>query len=146
MIRSIIAALLVASLSQGAGTIRGFAPSQLAAERGYETIVNASPNAAQAMRDELGMASYVHRMGQTGDKRSAMYFRDQLAKAGWNAQLVEYDVAIAYPTTERLMLLAPKRQDVDLYEPSVPGDPYSQNHAAIGKPYSAYAADGDVTG
>lgn len=152
MIRSIIAALLAVSLVGAAPSgaadsgIRGFAPAQLAAERRYETVVNSSPNAAQAMRDEMGMASYVHRMGQPGDKRSAMYFRDQLAKAGWDAKLVEYDVAIAYPAVESLTLTAPKRQSVDLYEPAVPGDPYSRNHQAIGKPYSAYSVDGDVTG
>ena len=126
--------------------IRGFSPAQLQAQQRYETVVNASPNAKQAMRDEMGLASYVHRMGQTGDKRSAIYFRDQLAKAGWDAKLVEYDVAIAYPVTESLTLLAPKRAAIDLYEPAVPGDPYSRNHAAIGKPYSAYSVDGDVTG
>ena len=140
-------ALLAALPSRAADTgIRGFTPAQLSAERSYERMVNTSPNAAQAMRDEIGMASYVHRMGLPGDKRSAIYFRDQLAKAGWDAKLVEYDVAIAYPATETLTLLTPKRQDVDLYEPAVPGDPYSQNHASIGKPYSAYSADGDVTG
>ncbi|HEY9180835.1 MAG TPA: PA domain-containing protein, partial [Candidatus Baltobacteraceae bacterium] len=139
MLLAITAVMLAAS-------IRGFTPAQAAAERTYETVVNSSPNAAQATRDELGLASYVHRMGRAGDKRSALYFRDQLAKAGWNARLVEYDVAIAYPTTETLTLLSPRTQNLDLYEPAVPGDPYSQNHAAIGKPYSAYSADGDVTG
>lgn len=121
-------------------------PAQLARERSYETVVNSSPNAAQAMRDEMGLASYVHRMGLPGDKRSAIYFRDQLAKAGWDARLVEYDVAVAYPTVESLTLTAPKRQTIDLYEPAVAGDPYSRNHRAIGKPYAAYSADGDVTG
>jgi N-acetylated-alpha-linked acidic dipeptidase len=148
----ICAAVLAASLalalpSRAADTaIRGFTPAQAAAERQYEAVVNSSPNAAQAMRDEMGLASYVHRMGLPGDKRSALYFRDQLAKAGWDAQLVEYDVAIAYPTVETLALTAPKTQTLDLYEPAVPGDPYSQNHASIGKPYSAYSVDGDVTG
>ncbi len=152
MIRCFTAALLAvvfagALPSRAADSgIRGFAPAQLAAEHRYEAVVNASPNAAQAMRDELGMASYVHRMGQSGDKRSAIYFRDELAKAGWDARLVEYDAAIAYPTTESLTLLSPTRQSVDLYEPAVTGDPYSQNHRAIGEPYSAYSADGDVTG
>jgi N-acetylated-alpha-linked acidic dipeptidase len=158
MIRSIIAAVLATSLiaalpsradtlRQGQdGAIRGFSPAQLTVEHRDEAVVNSSPSAAQAMRDELGLASYVHRMGQDGDKRSALYFRDQLAKAGWDARLVEYDVAIAYPTVETLTLTAPKRQEIDLYEPAVPGDPYSSNHRAIGKPYSAYAVDGDVTG
>ena len=155
MIRSIAAAVLAVSLTAalpsradtpGHDTIRGFSPRQLAAEHRYESVVNSSPSAAQAMRDELGLASYVHRMGQAGDKRSALYFRDQLAKAGWDARLVEYDVAIAYPTVETLALTAPKRQAIDLYEPAVPGDPYSRDHRDIGKPYSAYAVDGDVTG
>lgn len=152
MIRSIAAAMLAASLITAlpsradTESIRGFSPVQLAAERRYEAVVNSSPSAAQAMRDEMGLASYVHRMGQDGDKRSATYFRDELEKAGWDARLVEYDVAIAYPTAETLTLTAPKRRELDLYEPEVPGDPYSRNHKAIGKPYSAYAVDGDVTG
>ena len=149
MIRSLTAALLAVSLTAAVpqtNAIRGFSPGRLPAERRYEAVVNSSPNAAQAMRDELGMASYVHRMGQPGDKRSALYFRDELAKAGWDARLVEYDVAIAYPTVETLTLTAPKHRELDLYEPAVAGDPYSRNHRAIGKPYSAYTADGDVTG
>jgi len=145
---ALLALCLAAALpSPAADTgIRGFTPSQLAAEHQYETVVNSSPNAAQAMRDEIGLASYVHRMGLPGDKRSAIYFRDQLARAGWDAKLVQYDVAIAYPAVETLALTAPKAQTIDLYEPAVPGDPYSRNHAAIGKPYSAYSVDGDVTG
>ena len=98
------------------------------------------------MRDEMGLASYVHRMGQPGDLRSAKYVRDELAKAGWQASLVEYDVPIVYPTTQRLTLLAPQKRELDLYEPAVPGDPYSKNHASIGKPYSGYSVDADVTG
>lgn len=147
-------ALLFAALPSHADTppipqqsgIRGFSPAQLSAERRYETVVNSSPSATQATRDELGMASYVHRMGQDGDKRSALYFRDELAKAGWDAQLVEYDVPIAYPAVQTLTMTAPKHEAIDLYEPAVPGDPYSQNHRAIGIPYSAYVVDGDVTG
>lgn len=150
MTSRITAALLALSLagaapaSAASSSIRGFTPGQLQNERRYEAVVNSSPNAKQAMRDELGLASYVHRMGQPGDKRSAVYFRDQLAKAGWDAKLVEYDVAIAYPVIESLTLLSPKHESVDLYEPAVAGDPYSRNHAAIGKPYSAYSVDGDV--
>jgi N-acetylated-alpha-linked acidic dipeptidase len=152
MIRSSIALALVVPLAAAAPTatsdmgIRGFTASQVTAERRYEAIVNSSPNATQAMRDELGMASYVHRMGQRGDLRSAVYFRNELRKAGWQAHLVEYDVAIAYPTVQTLTLMAPTRHDLDLYEPVIATDPYSRDHAAIAKPYSGYAADGDVTG
>src|SRR5947209_8190153 len=104
MIRNVLATALALSLAGAVPShaadspIRGFSPAQLATQRAHEAVVNSSPSGAQAMRDEIGMASYVHRMGQAGDKRSAMYFRDQLARAGWNAQLVQYDVAIAYPT------------------------------------------------
>jgi N-acetylated-alpha-linked acidic dipeptidase len=140
------AALLAAPAAASPRAVRGFTASQLADESHFEQVVDASPSEAQAMRDEMGLASYVHRMGQPGDKRSAQYVRDELAKAGWQASLVEYVVPIAYPTTQRLTLLAPQQRDLDLYEPAVPGDRYSQDHAAIGKPYSGYSVDGDVTG
>ncbi|MGH7737947.1 MAG: M28 family peptidase [Candidatus Tyrphobacter sp.] len=150
MSRSILAVLILFLASAVSpipgGGIRGFTPAQLAQERAAEAVMNATPTAAQAMRDERGLASYVHRMGQHGDLRSARYFRDQLRAAGWNANLVEYDVPVAYPTRETLTMLAPRRENVDLYEPAVPGDPYSRNHAAIGEPFSAYSADGDVVG
>ena len=141
-----LALTLLAAALPSSGAIRGFTPVQLAQERAAEAVMNSSPNAAQAMRDELGMASYVHRMGQAGDRRSALYFRNQLRNAGWDANLVEYDVPVAYPTRETLALIAPHRVSIDLYEPAVPGDPYSRNHAGIGKPYSAYSVNGDVTG
>lgn len=136
---------MIAAVFLAAG-IRGFTPAQVSAERRYEAVFNASPTASQATRDELGMASYVHRMGQPGDKRSALFFRDVLESAGWEARLVEYDVAVAYSTRETLTLIVPRREEIDLYEPAVPGDPYSRNHAAIGKPYSAYSVNGDVIG
>ncbi len=150
MLRVLLAALLAAVFMPSAlaanQSIRGFGPAQLPDELRYESIVEASPTEAQATRDELGLASYVHRMGLPGDLRSATYVRDQLAKAGWNASLVEYVVPIAYPTTQSLTLLSPQRRAIDLYEPAVPGDPYSRNHQAIGMPYSGYSVDGNVSG
>ncbi|HEY5258375.1 MAG TPA: M28 family peptidase [Candidatus Baltobacteraceae bacterium] len=125
---------------------RGYLASQAAAEARDEAIVDASPQAAQATRDEMGLASYVHRMGQPGDLRSAIYVRDQLRKAGWNANLVTYVVPIAWPYRQELTLLSPHKVAIDLHEPAVPGDPYSRNHKAIGVPYSGYSNDGDVTG
>lgn len=140
------AALLAAPAAASTASVRGFTAEQLSNELNYERTVNASPSEAQAMRDEMGLASYVHRMGQNGDLRSATYFRNELQKAGWQASLVEYVVPVAYPVKQQLTLIAPQKRDLDLYEPSVPGDPYSQNHGAIGKPYSGYSVDGDVTG
>ena len=139
--------LIVPSASRAATTApRGYLQSQAADEARYEAIVNASPNALQAARDEIGMASYVHRMGQPGDLRSAIYFRDQLRAAGWNANLVTYVVPIAWPYRQQLTMLTPRKTAISLYEPSVPGDMYSYDHAAIGAPYSGYSNDGDVTG
>jgi N-acetylated-alpha-linked acidic dipeptidase len=130
-----------------APALRGYTSSAAATELAVERQIDAAPNAQAAARDEIGMASYVHRMGQTGDLRSASYFRDQLIAAGWDAKLVEYVVPIAYPIVQQLTLLTPRAQTkLDLYEPSIPGDPYSYNHRGIGIPYSGYSNDGDVTG
>jgi N-acetylated-alpha-linked acidic dipeptidase len=140
------AAAIAALVMTTAITARGFTPAQLDAQAKYEAIVASSPTEAHARIDELGLASYVHRMGTPGDLRSAKYVRDQLAKAGWDARLVEYDVAQAVPVVQKLTLLGKHPQVIDLYEPSVPGDPYSYNHTAIGIPWSGYSNDGDVTG
>ncbi|HEY8313484.1 MAG TPA: M28 family peptidase [Candidatus Baltobacteraceae bacterium] len=134
------------ALGAAAPVARGFSPAELSAELALERTVDASPSEAQAMRDEMGLASYVHRMGQPGDLRAANYVRAQLAAAGWNAKLVEYDVPLAWPYEQRLTLVAPVKRAIDLYEPAVAGDPYSRDHKAIGIPYSGYSNDGDVTG
>jgi N-acetylated-alpha-linked acidic dipeptidase len=127
-------------------TPRGFTPAQAAGEAAAERIVEASPSESVAMRYELGLASYVHRMGTPGDYKTAVYVRDVLAKAGWDAKLVTYVVPIAWPTEQRITLLTPHPHPLDLYERAIPSDPYSRDHAAIGIPYSGYSADGDVTG
>lgn len=140
--------LLVCSSAAAAppASPRGFMPAQIASELRDERTVESSPQRTQAMRDELGLASYVHRMGQPGDLRSARYVRQQLAAAGWDAKLVEYVVPVAYPVAQRVTLLTPRKRALDLYEPGIAGDPYSYEHKAIGIPYSGYSADGDVTG
>ena len=138
----------VAALLTTGMTARGFSPAQIAAESRYEATVAASPSEAAARADELALASYVHRMGTPGDERTANYVRDQLVKAGWNAQIVTYVVPIAWPVEQRLTLFAgtPRARNVSLYEPPVASDPYSFDHAAIGIPYSGYSNDGDATG
>jgi N-acetylated-alpha-linked acidic dipeptidase len=147
MVRRLALAAIAALLTTGI-TARGFAPNQLTAESQYEATVAASPNEAAARADELGLASFVHRMGTPGDERTANYVRDQLIKAGWNAQIVTYVVPIAWPVQQRLTLFAgtARARNVSLYEPSIASDPYSSDHAAIGIPYSGYSNDGDATG
>jgi N-acetylated-alpha-linked acidic dipeptidase len=129
-----------------AATPRGFPPAQLADEMRWEATVNGSPSTTAAAAHEKALASEVHRMGSPADYHTAVYVRDKLAAAGWDARIVTYDAAIAWPTEQRLEIVAPKRTEIDLFEPEVPGDPYSKNHAAIGRPYASYSYDGDVTG
>ncbi|MDQ2992211.1 MAG: M28 family peptidase [Candidatus Eremiobacteraeota bacterium] len=153
-IRTILSGALIGALflsstvrvGADAPSMRGYTSAQASIEFANERAVDAAPTAAQAMRDEMGLASYVHRMGQPGDLRSALYVRDQLARAGWDAKLVTYVVPIAYPTLQAITLLGAHPRSLELHEPGVAGDPYSQNHAAIGIPYSGYSNDGDVTG
>ncbi len=126
--------------------LRGFLAADMPAERQAEKTVLASPSEDAALRDETALASEVHRMGSPADYRTALYVRDALAKAGWNANIVTYTVPIAVPTQQFLQLLDPSPYTLNLYEPEVPGDSYSRAHAAIGMPYSGYSNDGDVTG
>lgn len=129
-----------------APALRGFLAADMPAERQAEKTVLASPSEAAALRDETALASEVHRMGSPADYRTAVYVRDALTAAGWNAKLVTYMVPIAIPTEQFLQLLDPSPYTLDLYEPEIPGDRFSRAHGAIGIPYSGYSNDGDVTG
>jgi N-acetylated-alpha-linked acidic dipeptidase len=143
--RRLTAAFAALLLTTGI-TARGFTPAQVAGEVKNEAAVAASPSETQAHADELALASYVHRMGTPGDERTAKYVQKQLAAAGWDAKIVTYIVPIVWPVEQKLSLVGKDARSVDLYEPAVPGDPYSSNHAAIGIPYSGYSNDGDATG
>ncbi len=126
--------------------LRGFLASDMPAERQAERTVLASPSEAAALQHETALASQVHRMGSPADYRTALYVRDALAHAGWDAQIIPYTVPIAVPTEQRLQLLDPSPRDLDLYEAAIAGDRYSHAHRDIGIPYSGYSNDGDVTG
>ena len=147
---AIVCALVLGTLGAPLGAadeaIRGFSPNDVAGERQVEAAVLASPSEAAALRHETALASTVHRMGSPADYRSAVYVRDALAKAGWNASIVTYSVPIARPVQQRLVLLDPKSVTLELHEAEIAGDPYSRAHAAIGMPYSGYSVDGDATG
>ena len=158
MTRAIVGIALCATLAptfafaQTSTAIRGFAPDAAVTERAAEKIASGEPSEDAAKRHEAGLASYVHRMGSPGDYRTAAYTRDALKRAGWNAQIVEYDVPLAIPYQQSLALLPQSGsggttpQAIDLYEATIPSDPFSRDHAAIGIPYSGYSNDGDVTG
>jgi N-acetylated-alpha-linked acidic dipeptidase len=149
-----LCALLFPTLSsaQTTAAIRGFTPDAAVAERAAEKIATSEPSEAAATRHETALASYVHRMGSPGDYRTAVYTLDALARAGWDAKLVVYDVPLAIPYEQSLTIVTPSAnggtapKPIDLYEATIPSDPYSRNHAAIGIPYSGYSNDGDVTG
>jgi len=141
-----LAHVTIASAAGAAPALRGFPPVAIAHELEYERAVSTLPNATDAMRFEWGVASVVHRMGQATDYRTAVYMRDQLAADGWDAKIVTYVVPIAWPTQQQLTITAPVQREVDLYEPGIAQDPWSQRHAEIGKPYSGYSVDGDVNG
>ena len=128
----------------GDAVLRGYPSTAVPDELSYERDASLAPSADAAMRYERGLSNTVHRMGQTTDYDTAVYMRNHLAAAGWNAKIVTYVVPIAWPTQQRLEVTAPSAHDVDLYEPSVPGDRWSFDHNAIGKPYSGYSSDGDV--
>ena len=126
--------------------IRGFVAADVAAERQAEALVLASPSESVALRHENALASDVHRMGSEADHRTAIYVRDALARAGFDAKIVPYSVPIALPTQQRIVLFDPKPHTLELNEAEIPGDPYSRAHGAIGIPYAGYSNDGDVTG
>jgi N-acetylated-alpha-linked acidic dipeptidase len=140
------AALPSAAAVSQSNVIRSFPSDMMSRELAYERAANRSPTASVAMHDELVLAGHVHRMGQHTDYQTAVYVRNRLAADGFDAKIVTYDVSNVWPIEQHLEITAPAYQSVNLYEPAIPGDRYSYNHQAIGRPYSGFSDDGDAQG
>src|SRR5579872_3022314 len=98
---AVAAVLLPPSYAHADPSLLGFPANQVDAELRNEQAINSSPQAATALDDERGLSAHVHRMGQYWDYRTAVYMRDRLAAAGWQARIVTYVVPIAWPTEQQ---------------------------------------------
>ncbi|KAG7399733.1 hypothetical protein PHYBOEH_008067 [Phytophthora boehmeriae] len=91
-------------------------------------------------------ASVPHTCGTEQDYKTAVYTAEQFAAFGLKAEIKEYYTLLSYPIHRRLAIVSPEQSvhELDLSEPSVPGDACTNNSDAL-PPFLAYSDSGNVT-
>jgi len=144
------ASFALASIAMGAETpsapMLGFSVQHAGAERLLEQRFDDGLNATDQRDWMQRMASEPNQVGSAHDKANAQFMLQQFRAWGWDAEIETFSVL--YPTPKRLALqmIAPTRFTAKLREPAIKGDRTSGSAAAGLPPYTAYGADGDVTG
>jgi N-acetylated-alpha-linked acidic dipeptidase len=124
--------------------IAGFDPTRAAAEAQLEQKFLAIPEAARAESNLRHLTSSPHLAGTEGSHRVAEWLRDQYRSYGFDAEIATYSVWLPMPREIKLELVKPKRENLALPEPPIPGDLGTWNkHITPG--YNAYSPSGDVT-
>ncbi|MEO8451180.1 MAG: M28 family peptidase [Gemmatimonadota bacterium] len=83
--------------------------------------------------------------GSAHTKEYAEWIRARLSEWGWDARIETWTVLFPRPVERVVELLGPKPFKARLFEPPVPGDPYSEQSAEHLPTYFIYGPDGDVT-
>ncbi|MFQ3581259.1 MAG: M28 family metallopeptidase [Chloracidobacterium sp.] len=89
------------------------------------------PDSARARQTLRALTAKPHLAGTPEDYATALYVRDELAKAGFQSELVEYDVYLPRPKSRRVEMTAPTKYRCRLTEPTLPDDPDSASPLAV---------------
>ncbi|MGH9916264.1 MAG: PA domain-containing protein, partial [Pyrinomonadaceae bacterium] len=127
------------------GRIDGFTANHSTEQKKWEEKFSAIPTASSAREHLRYITSKPHIAGSPQDYQVAVYIRDQLRKYGWNAELKEYQVLLAYPKSETVIeILTPRRTRLKIREEALSEDKTSSDPNVVPL-FNAYSATGDVT-
>ncbi|MGE5326361.1 MAG: transferrin receptor-like dimerization domain-containing protein, partial [Deltaproteobacteria bacterium] len=87
-----------------------------------------------------------HNVGSPYDKDNAEWILSKFKDWGLDAHIETFYVLFPTPKERLVELIGPTQFKAKLEEPTVPGDPTSDQHAEQLPTYNAYSIDGDVTG
>jgi len=118
--------------------------ARVTAERTFEDAFMAMPSAANAAAIEGRISSVPHRAGTPADYDTALFVRDRLTADGFDVTIVPFEVAYTTPTRQRLAVVVPRPEEIDLVE----GDPahHTPQELMAGPSFMENSGDGDVTG
>ncbi len=138
MTRCIAALLCAALLLSVAGTAR-------ADDRAMEQYLLAVPTAASAQSDATRINAESHYAGTPGDEHIAIWMRDQLAAAGFNASLETFTSDVPFSRKLALSIVNTKKGTwLPLGEIPIPSDPDGSRKDA-GPPFNAWSGNGSIT-
>jgi N-acetylated-alpha-linked acidic dipeptidase len=137
MMRSIAALLCAGLLMSSAGPAR-------ADDRALEQYLLGVPTADSALRDATRINQESHYAGTPGDYHIAMWMRDRLIKAGFDAKLEAFPYDVPFLLRAEISIQNGKHPThISLAETPIPSDPDGSRKDA-GQPFNAWSASGDV--
>ncbi len=125
--------------------LAGFSAQGSAAERGWEEKFRALPSAQNQREWMRRLAARPHHVGSPYDKENAEWILGKFREFGWDARIETFDVLFPTPKERLLEMVAPRRFQAKLEEPSLAADPTSGQKSEQLPTYNAYSIDGDVT-
>src|SRR5437773_906639 len=147
MRRVATASLLLLGLSALAARpgapLRGFFPEEAGREEEFEAQFRRAPTPERAREDLRVLAQEPHMAGTPADFRTAQYVLKQFRGAGLDAEIVTYNVLLAYPRQVKVDLVAPRHRR----GPTPEALNRRRDSADLQDllPYNAYSPSGDVT-
>jgi N-acetylated-alpha-linked acidic dipeptidase len=124
-ISTLLGSFTTASLPYRAATK---AHSRLSA---LEDRLLAAPSPERARQTLRTLTAKPHLAGTSEDYATALYVRDELQRAGFDVELVEYEVYLPRPKSRRVEMTAPTKYRCALTEPALPEDPDSASPLAV---------------
>jgi N-acetylated-alpha-linked acidic dipeptidase len=124
----------------------GFTADGAGTYRRIEQRFLALPSAEHIRTAHLYLADQPHMAGTPRDRELAEWTRDQFKQYGLDdVEITAHDVLLPYPEEVSVELTAPRAWRAAMREEPIEGDTYSQAPAsAVGLPYHAYSASGEV--
>ncbi|HEX7939444.1 MAG TPA: PA domain-containing protein, partial [Gemmatimonadaceae bacterium] len=142
----VLSFLALTTLSTAAGPdLRGYSESASKVERDWEAKFRAIPQPQRMRANMQRLSARPHHVGSPYDKENAEWLVNEFKSYGWDAQIERFDVLFPTPKERLVELVAPTTYRLKLQEPTVAGDPTSNQQSEQLPTYNAYSGDGDVT-
>ena len=148
----LIAILCIASVGLTANAaeehssrLMGYSRQGSHAERQWEGKFQAIPEPDNIRAYMKRLSAYPHHVGSPYDKANAEWILSKFKEFGLDAHIETFYVLFPTPKERKVEMIAPSHFAATLREPTVPGDPTSDQHSMQLPTYNAYSVDGDVT-
>jgi N-acetylated-alpha-linked acidic dipeptidase len=143
----VVGFMLLAGTAAAVGDtpLRGYSDAAARTQLEWEAKFRAIPEPGRMRASMQRLSARPHHVGSPYDKDNAEWLAAQFRSYGWDTQIERFDVLFPTPRERLLELVAPTAFRARLEEPTVPGDPTSNQHDEQLPTYNAYSADGDVT-
>src|SRR2546426_2463232 len=138
--------LLLAAAPEQPPVLRGYSAPASRAERDWEAKFRAIPSPDTLRETMRHLSARPHHVGSPYDKANAEWILARFRSWGFDAAIESFDVLFPTPRERAVELVEPTKFVARLVEGPVAGDPTSSQQQEQLPTYTAYSADGDVTG